>query len=294
VVERLISTDSVLYTVTSRGRAAAGVPKVAEDGVTEVKDYFERFTFSRAGNWLVGTGRRNPGAMLLLTVGGVLLMRRRGGLSSRTEARRRDFPASQGRNTGESYQSTRGSAVSQADAAISRAADTAGAYASDAKGRISATAGEYVDAISEYARDAGRNISGHSARVGRQARSSIQQGVKRVLREQPLAVTATGLAAGAAIAALFPSTSIEERAFGGTREALKDAASRAGQRLKTAAAERGLTTEGLKDLAGEVAGTFADAATGKAHTEADPSGASQSPRLKSEEKKRQPNTVQPE
>jgi hypothetical protein len=83
-----------------------------------------------------------------------------------------------------------------------------------------------------------------------------------------------GLAAGAAVAALFPATDIEHRAFGGTHEKLRDAAEqagervmeaagKAGERLKSAAEERGLTSEGFKEVAGEVADTFKDAISGK-------------------------------
>jgi hypothetical protein len=97
----------------------------------------------------------------------------------------------------------------------------------------------------------------------------------RVLREQPLAVAAAGLAAGAAIAAVFPSMEIEERTLGRAGESLRDAAQKArervkdatvkpGEPLKDAAEERGLTSEGLKDLAGDVADTFTSAVSGKA------------------------------
>jgi hypothetical protein len=107
--------------------------------------------------------------------------------------------------------------------------------------------------------------------------------MQRVLREQPLAVAVAGLAAGAAVAALFPSTEIENRALGGAHEKLKeaaeragekvrDAAGKAGERLKSAAEERGLTTEGLKEVASEVAGTFKDAMSGEPENR---SGASQ-------------------
>jgi hypothetical protein len=102
----------------------------------------------------------------------------------------------------------------------------------------------------------------------------MQSGMDRVLRDQPLAVAMAGLAAGAAVAAVFPSTEIEDRTFGGAREALTEAAGKAGERvmgaagkagdrLKSGAEERGLTSEGLKELAGEVADTFTSAVSGK-------------------------------
>jgi hypothetical protein len=142
------------------------------------------------------------------------------------------------------------------------------------KDRVADTASTYAETVSDFADDARRRVSEGSARLGRQAQSTLQSTLTRVLREQPLAVAAAGLAAGAAIAAVFPSTEIEERAFGSTGaslretagkagERVKDAAGKAGQRLKEAAEERGLTSEGLKDLAGDVAGTFTSAVSGK-------------------------------
>jgi len=95
-----------------------------------------------------------------------------------------------------------------------------------------------------------------------------------VLRDQPLAVAVAGLAAGAAVAALFPSTEVEGRTLGGAREALTGAAGKAGEmvmdaaekakeRLQSAAEERGFSAAGLQGLAGEVAETFTGAVAGK-------------------------------
>jgi hypothetical protein len=96
-----------------------------------------------------------------------------------------------------------------------------------------------------------------------------------VLRDQPLAIAVAGLAVGAAIAAAFPSTDVENRALGGAHEALTSAvdqagktvmgaANKAGEHLKAAAEEKGLTSQGLKDLAGDVADTFTNAVAGTA------------------------------
>jgi hypothetical protein len=151
-----------------------------------------------------------------------------------------------------------------------RITETAGDYASQMKDRISETASSYA----EMADDARRRAMDRSAQFTRQAQSTLQSGMQRVLREQPLAVALAGLAAGAAVAAMFPTTEMEDRAFGDTREKLKDvaektrdrvvdAAGKAGERLKSAAEERGLTSEGLKDVAGEVADTFKSAMSGQ-------------------------------
>ena len=100
----------------------------------------------------------------------------------------------------------------------------------------------------------------------------------RILREQPLTVAVLGVAAGAAVAAVFPTTDVESQALGGARDALTDmankvgenvmgAAGAAGERLKSAASERGLTQEGLKEVARDVADAFSSSMTGKANNE---------------------------
>ena len=234
--------------------------------------YSEAETYSQAGDWLMGTARRNPEALLLLAAGACLLMRSGRSASARTTARSRadasepDYspePGRRARNAGSSMRE-----------GVSRAADTAADYASDVKDRISETASGYADSVSEFADDARRAISERSERWQRQAGSQLQGGMERVLREQPLAVAVAGLAAGATVAALFPSTKIENQAFGGAREALADAAGKAGERvmdaagkagerLKAAAEERGLSPDGLKKMASEVADTFTSEVKGK-------------------------------
>jgi flagellar hook-basal body complex protein FliE len=96
-----------------------------------------------------------------------------------------------------------------------------------------------------------------------------------VLQNQPLAIVAAGLAAGAALAATFPPTELEKETLGPVGDQmskvaerfgdqLKQATSKAGEKLKTAAEERGLHTEGLKDVAGEVVDTFKASMRGQA------------------------------
>jgi hypothetical protein len=235
----------------------------------------EADTYSQTGDWLMTTARRNPEALLLLAAGCALLMRSGRGTPSKAPQRRQYSEyAGYEAEAGPSYRPAKDTVASKAGDAISRAGETASEYASDMKDRISETAGSYAQSVSEFAQDAGRSISEQSERLRRGAQSTMQQGMNSVLREQPLAVAVAGLAAGAAIAAVFPSTKIENRAFGGAHEALAEAASKAGEnlmgaagkageRLKTAAAERGLTPDGLKNLAGDVAGTFVNAVSGE-------------------------------
>jgi hypothetical protein len=128
--------------------------------------------------------------------------------------------------------------------------------------------------MSRTAERASDYASGIKDRLTDAASSNFQGGMDRMLREQPLAVAALGVAAGAAVAAVFPSTEVESRALAGARQALSEAAGKAGEnlmeaagaageRLKTVVEEKGLNPEGLKDIAREVAGTFAGSIAGK-------------------------------
>jgi len=195
-------------------------------------------------------------------------MRSRGSPSSRQPSAAPDL-GQEDRNRSDAPQ-----AASGIGEGISRAADGATAYAADMKDRLTDTVSGYAESVSNFTGDASRKVSETSRQLGRQAQATAENTMNRVLREQPLAVALVGLAAGAAVAAAFPATEIENRALGGARDTLTDAASKAGrtvmdaagqagERLKTAAEERGLTSQGLKDLAGEVTGTFTDAVSGK-------------------------------
>ena len=179
---------------------------------------------------------------------------------------------------------------SNARQGLTRAVESAADYASDIKDQVSDTASDYAETVSEFAGEAGRKVSEQSERFARQAQSTMQSTMARVLRDQPLVVAAVGLAAGAAVAAAFPATDVENRTLGGARDALTDAASKvgenvmqaaskAGERLKSAAQERGLTPDGLKELAGEVADTFADGVSGKSSERGGPPTVKDSPSL---------------
>ena len=132
------------------------------------------------------------------------------------------------------------------------------------------TASDYASSVSNYAEDVARGAAEQTGRLAQQAQSTLQQTITRVVQEQPLAVAFAGVAAGAAVAAAFPVSEFENRTLGTTgeqmREAagkagaqLKDAASKAGQRLAAAADERGLNTEGFKEVARDVGETFSGA-----------------------------------
>jgi hypothetical protein len=164
----------------------------------------------------------------------------------------------------------------------------AASFVSDVKDRVADTASSYTNSVSDYASDAAQNLSDQSLRLKQQAQSSLQSGMERMLREQPLAVAVLGVAAGAAVAAVLPTTSVENEALGGAREALADAANKvgenvigaagaAGERLKTVAAERGLTQDGLKEVARDVANTFSTRVTGNGADQASGTSPSKDP-----------------
>jgi hypothetical protein len=152
---------------------------------------------------------------------------------------------------------------------------------SDYASEIGRNISEQVHAVSDYAGDMGRSIADQASRWTGGTRgtvqsgySTVQSGYSYVLREQPLAVVVMGLAAGAALAAMFPATEVETRALRPAGDALADTAARvkenlmgaageAGERIKQRVAEHGLNTEGLQELAKDVAKEAVGAFSGK-------------------------------
>jgi hypothetical protein len=214
-------------------------------------------TYTQAADWLIGTAKRNPEALLVLGAGLALLMRGRGRSNSVS-------PASPGYSTGQMGGQSPGWSAS-------RAADTISGYAAGVKDRV----GEAASAATEYAGNAGQTISTGATRLTGQAQSAVQSSASRILDAQPLAVAVFGAAAGAALAALLPVSEVEARTLGSASETIVDAAnqigenllgaaSEAGERLKQGAVERGISAEGIKELAHDVADTFTGKVSGRA------------------------------
>jgi hypothetical protein len=231
-------------------------------------------------DWLMGAVRSNPEGLLLLAAGCALLLRSgaptgsgkatnrsvqsAGGDQRSSDAHRKERPAGPG--ISESLSQATESAREYAEDVGKTVGDKAGAYAS----AVSDKAGAYASAVGEYADDAWRK----SERAVGQARTTMQGSISRLLQEQPLALAAAGLAAGAMVAATFPATAVERRTLGPAGERLSEAASSAGQQISQAASkagerlmnvaeERGLNTQGLKDAASDVAGAFTGAFSGE-------------------------------
>ena len=218
--------------------------------------------YSQAGDWLIGTARRNPEALLVLAAGCALLFRGRGshgrsdngdrGFYDEWEAYEDEMEADEtGRGFGHSLRE-----------GVSGAAESVTGYAAEVKERVQETAASYASAAAEYTEKSRRRLSRQAERLRRQASSTGHR-----LGQQPLAVAAVGLAAGAAIAALLPPTAVERRTLRPAREALGSAAARATEGVKEAAGEvtdrlrqgaGGIARDGLRDLAQDAARTFTD------------------------------------
>ena len=219
---------------------------------------------TRAGaSWLASAVKNHPEGLLLLAAGFALLMRSTG-TSRPRELDNRVY----GRN--HSLQSGLGSRGRTVRESLSESAQNAGDYISEVGERVTETATDYASSVSNYAEDVARGAAEQTGRLAHQAQTNLQNTISRVVQEQPLAVALVGVAAGAAVAAAFPVSELENRTLGTTgeqmREAaskagdqLKDAASKAGQRLAAAADERGLNSDGLKEVARDVGQAFSGA-----------------------------------
>jgi hypothetical protein len=223
-----------------------------------------------SSDWLVGAVKKNPEGLLLLAAGCALLLR---GAGQRPKSSSPQFAAD-----AEWRSSSR-----HGSGAMSRGADSARQYASEVRDSVSEAASNYASAASDYVDDARRAVMDRSERFAERAQSRVQGTIDRVLQQQPLAVALAGLAVGAAVAAAFPATAIERRTLGPAGERLSDAAANAGkkvneataaagERLKDAAEERGLSAEGLKEVAREVAGTVGETLAGEQNDQPGSSG----------------------
>jgi hypothetical protein len=230
---------------------------------------YSRTEHSGTGDWLVGAVKNNPEGLLLLAAGCALLMRRSGSFWGGESAGRRNQWRGDGAR--QRYQpdgpsrAHSGGSDWKIGEGVSQAAESAREYASDMTEKVSETASSYASSISEQ-----------SARFASQAQSTMQDTVNRVLHQQPLAVALAGLAAGAAVAAAFQATDIERRTIGQAGERLADAAGRAGEEFKAATAKAGeeLVTDGVKEIARDVAGAFSSAMSGEQSAKSDQSAVS--------------------
>jgi hypothetical protein len=212
-----------------------------------------------AAQWLIDTAKRNPEGILVVAAGCALLMRSRGAFSSSGK----DSVSGSSRDA---------STLSRASESATQMAGSIGTRIAEAGSQVTGQAGEMA-----------KTLSAQTSEVAAKAQSLVGSGFGQLVREQPLAFIALGLAAGAAVAALLPATAIEERTLGGARDAISAmsgnlvaAATDAGQRLKEGITER--ASEGLKELAQEVGGQFTEKVMGHDGDAGDAAGTSTPPR----------------
>ncbi|RWP26044.1 hypothetical protein [Mesorhizobium sp.] len=225
--------------------------------------------------WLIGAAKNNPEGLLLVAAGCALLMRRGGSSAISSFGHAEESRGNNGHRKARSRSSSPdGHEAETREGGAPAAVEAAREYVSEIGEKVAATASSYASSASTYADEARRNVSQTSEQFARQAQSTLQDTMNRVAQEQPLTLALLGFAAGAAVAAAFRTTDIENRTLGPAAEQLTDTAERAGERLKEsteeagkrlrrAAKERGLDADGLKEVASDVAGAFGSALSGE-------------------------------
>lgn len=165
------------------------------------------------------------------------------------------------------------------------AARDAARHASDAAASAAGAAGSYAHVASGAARHgygAAAGMSRDALRTGSDYGTRARDNLAEALEREPLVFAALGLAVGAGIGALLPSTKTEDRYLGPVRDSLRDEAVEAGREqldkaravagssyeaAREAAEREGLLPAGNKPLAEklrDVAGSAAEAAEDEA------------------------------
>jgi hypothetical protein len=228
-------------------------------------------------NWLMTKVKQNPEAFLVMAAGCALLLRASGSRSRgathdpngwNDQSRwgdMRDRTTATARSVAADLQDR----VKGTAAVVSEKASDYAASLTDNASALSERAAGYASDVSNQATDWGRHVANETARMSARAQSSIQDGMGQVIKEQPFAVAALGIAVGAAVAAFLPPTQAEQDALRPLGDAaanavnsgvnqIKDAVSATGDQLKDAAQRRGLNADGIKDMAREASQAFTD------------------------------------
>ena len=198
-------------------------------------------TSSGLSDWVINTAKNNPEGALLLAAGAVLLLRRTGVAAV----------------VGQSELAKKSSDTVRETTAVAKD------YASSIAAKATDAARDYANEAQSYALDATNAISSRAADATETARNSLLSTIDRIVKEQPLCVAIAGVAVGAGVAAAFPASELEKSALkpvsGSLNDAVKyvgeeakEAMSRATDKLKEVAEDRGLTGEGLKKMATDV------------------------------------------
>lgn len=129
--------------------------------------------------------------------------------------------------------------------------------------------------LGDKASDIGQATVDGARRVAGDARSSVED----IIEAQPLAVAIAGVAVGCLAAAFLPSSRLERDtlsplgnqavdALSNAKDRVQQATIKAGEQLKDAAAERGISKQGISEVVRDVAGDFKSNVLGKAEPKA--------------------------
>ena len=200
-----------------------------------------QYTSAGLTDWLISSAKRNPEGALLLAAGAVLLLRHTGAAAAVVQS--------------EVAQRAAGTVQDTADAAVN--------YGSDLAAKTVDKATTLGSDLKKYAESGTEEITMQAQRVASKATSSLKLAVDNIVRDQPLLIALAGIAAGAGVAAVFPTSNLEKKALDPVskqvgdavqyaRNEAKEALGRASDKLQEVAQDKGLTSDGLKKMAGEV------------------------------------------
>jgi len=158
-------------------------------------------------------------------------------------------------------------AGSTRDFAAERASVISG-FASDLRGRFAAGLDNLPPEARERVIAARERAYGAVLRAERMGRDMIRD-PSRALEEHPFVAGAVAFALGAGVAAVLPSTEVENRTFGAERDRLMDEAARTFRQerehaMRVAGSLGSAITEELKSVAKDTAGAVAETVTDKA------------------------------
>jgi ElaB/YqjD/DUF883 family membrane-anchored ribosome-binding protein len=188
----------------------------------QAKDRVKEATVGRAqeaGSGIMETIRANPLPAALTGIGlGWLLVSARGSASGQTRYRGRAYPYDYPpRYEGRTTTTSGGTSVPSPGEALGRARDRVGESATQAQDRASEAASQAQDRVS--------NLT-HQARY--QARRA-SGGFERMLRENPLAMGALAVGAGAAVGLAIPQSTQEHEVMGEARDTFVERAQQKAQ-----------------------------------------------------------------
>ncbi len=231
-------------TIGKAGEVMQNVGETVGDAAQQVGT-----TIRDTGSSAMTTIRRNPLPVALIGLGLGMLYLRRNDRSRRSYDRYREYDAGADRG----YEGARPVSGGDGEGTFGRTRRAAGDFAGEAQERVWDAAGQTWDTVAGAAGQARDQVTDAAGRVAERASDlggQIQQGASRVqyqyrqsVQENPLAVSAVALAAGAAVGLMLPSTRTEDRWMGETRESFvqvaEDAARSTVEKVQQVAGEAG-------------------------------------------------------